>query len=252
MNRRPGIITLTILCVFTVAGISCNRDKAAPKLSPEQAKMAEANKRSIEASKKTTVAKVNGAVVTMYELVREMNEIAPQYIKPGQEKDPQVDEKVKKEALDRLIYRELAVQEALREGMKVGPETIEGGLKKVKADLKSEDAYREKLTKSGITEEELKKQIERNILVEMVTEREIFGKVKIDPEQVKKMYAKKRASYRGPAGQMSFEEARPLIEEELMKPAVNEREDEWVDGLRKAAKIEITLDQSAKEIHKVK
>jgi hypothetical protein len=50
---------------------------------------------------------------------------------------------------------------------------------------------------------------------------------------------------------LSLEEGRPLIEQELMTPAVNKREDEWVAELKKAAKIEITLGQSAKEIRSV-
>lgn len=251
------IITLTMLFAFAIPGASCNREKASnkgiPELSPEQAKIVEAHKKSIEAWKRTMVAKVNGAPITMYDLIKEMNQIAPQYIKSAQKRDRQVDEKVKKDALDRLIYRELAVQEAVRQGLKVGPEYIRDALAKGRAGLKSEDAYRENLRRSGLTEEELKNQIERNLLVEMITEKEIFDKVaKIDPEQVKKSYAKGRASYKGPSGQMSFEEARPLIEEKLMTLAVNRREDQWVDQLKKSAKIEVTLGQSAKEIHSIK
>jgi hypothetical protein len=256
MNKKPGIITLAILFAFALSGISCNRDKVSNKgisvLSPEQAKMVEAKEKSIAASKKTTAAKVNSVNISMNDLLAEMNAIAPQYIKPGQKRDPKVDEKVRKDALDRLIYRELAVQEAARQGMKVPLEKIGDEVKKVKTGMKSEQAYRENLMKSGLTEEELKKQIERNLLIEMITEKEIFEKAKIDPEQVKKAYAKGKASYKGPSWQMSFEEARPLIEQKLMTLAVNKREDEWVDELKKAAKIEITLGQSAGEIHSVK
>ena len=35
-----------------------------------------------------------------------------------------MDEKVRKEAMDRLIYRELAIQEAARQGMTAAPEKI--------------------------------------------------------------------------------------------------------------------------------
>ena len=179
-----------------------------------------------------------------------MNEVGPQYIKPGQKKDPKVDEKVRKEALDRLIYRELAVQEARRQGMQPPPGAVEDELKKMKAALKTEDAYRQKLANSGLTEEELKKQLERNILVDMITEHEIFDKVKVDPKLVKKSYEKEKSSYKGPSGQvMSFEEARPIIEEKLMRPLVQKREDVWVAELKKAAKIDIIQNQAEKEIH---
>ncbi len=182
-----------------------------------------------------------------------MNEIVSQYIKPGQKKDPGIDEKVRKEALDRLIYRELAVQEAKRQGIQPPSGAVDEQLKKFKAALKTEDAYRQKLKDSGLSEDDLRKQIARNILVEMINEKEIFDKVKVDPMLVKKTYAKEKASYKGPSGaQMSFDEARPIIEEKLMKPLVQKREDEWVEGLEKTAKIEITLDKSAKDIHRLK
>lgn len=242
-----------LLVMIALSGHACSKEKSGEKKAPGHEKMVEAYQKSMLESKKNVVAKVNGATIPMYDLISEMNAVAPQYIKPGQKRDPKVDEKVRKEALDRLIYRELAVQEAVRQGMKVPTQAIADNLKKLKADLKTEDAYREKLKQFGLTEEELKKQLERSVLVEMITEKEIFDKVKVDPKQVEKTYAKEKASLKGPSGKpLSFEEARPLIEEKLMKPAVNKREDEWVDGLKKAAKIEITLGQSAKEIHSVK
>lgn len=246
-----GSVTLAIL-VLALTCVSCNREKAASKLPLEQARADKAMNKSIETSKQNTVAKVNGVTITMYDLINEMNTVAPQYIKPGQKRDQQVDEKVKKAAMDRLVFRELAVQEAIRQGMKVAPENVEAALKKIKDALKTEQAYREKLRQKGLTEEELKKQLERNILVDMITEKEIFKKVTVDPTQIKKVYARDKASYKGPSGQMSFEEARPLIEEKLMTPLVQKREDAWVDSLTKAAKIEITLDEPAKGIHSMR
>ena len=239
-------IFLIALITIELMGVSCNRDKVSGRGS-EQSKMFEEKRKSVEKLRKTTVARVNGVDISAYDLNKEIKVIAPQYVKPGQERDATVVEKMNKEALDRLIYRELAIQEALRQGMQVPSEAIADELKKTKEELTSEDAYRENLAKSGITEEELKKQLERNILVEMITEKEIFNKVTIDPGEVKKTFAQKKKSFKGPSGQMSFEEARPVIEEELMAAAVIKREDEWVEGLKKAARIEVAQDQSVKE-----
>ena len=247
--------TFLIMLIF-LAGVACNRNKEAAKpavkLPPGHEKAVEAITKSMEEAKKAIEAKVNGVVISGYDLVKEMNAIAPQYIKPGQPKDPKVDEKVRKEALDRLIYRELAVQEAMKQGLQVPPQNIDQEIAKMKKTLKTEDAYRQKLSSLGVTEAELRKQIERSILIDMVTEKEIFDKVKVDPNLVKKTYAKEKGSYKGPSGQvMSFEEARPLIEEKLMTPLVQKREDEWVAQLKKAAKIEISQEQASKKIHAV-
>ncbi len=252
MRAVEKTFILVIVCALGLSGISCSRQKTNKALPPEHEKMVEAYNKSMEESKKSTAAIVNGVNITMYDLVKEMNEIGLQYIKPGQKKESRVDEKVRKEALDRLIYRELAVQEAMRQGIQPPPGAVDEQLKKFKAALKTEAAYRQKLKESGLSEDDLRKQIARNILVDMITEKEIFDKVKVDPMLVKKVYAKEKASYKGPSGaQMSFDEARPIIEEKLMKPLVQKREDEWVEGLKKTAKIEIMLDKSAKDIHRL-
>lgn len=251
-----SIIAISVL-VLSLALLSCSKEKQAekktPAVPPGHEKVIESYKKSVEESKKVVVAKVNGAGITMHELINEMNVIGPRYVKPGQQRDSKLDDKVRQEALDGLIYRELAVQEAVRQGMKVPPEQIQDSLKKIKTGMKTEDAFRQRLTMSGLTEEGLKKQVERDLLVEMITEKEIFEKINVDQKQVEKVYAKKKDSYKDTSGKpMSLEEARPLIEQELMAPAVAKRENEWIEGLKKSARIEMTLDQSADKIRSVK
>ncbi len=248
-------VTFFAIVLICYAGLSCTKNKEGNKgkpVTPQATMSSEQYLKSVEESKKVVVAKVNGNDILMFDLVREMNTIGPQYIKQGQKITPEIDKQVRKEALDRLIYRELAVQEAVKQGMTVPPEKIDPQISKMRTDLKSDDAYKQRLKSMGMTEAELRKQIERNLLVEMITEKEIFDKVKIDPALIKKTYERDKASYRGPSGQMSFEEAKPAIEDKLMTPLVQKREDEWVDEMKKKAKIEITMGEAAKGIHSVK
>ena len=236
-------VGFVVLATLGISLISCKGDTAPNKGTSSRPSEPTTDpgkpRESVEDPKKTIVAKVNGVPISVDELVREMNTIAPQYVKPGQKTDPPTDEKIRKEALDRLIYRELAVQEAKRQGMKAPAGAVAAEMKRLKAEMKTEDAFRQRLVKSGITEEELKGRIGRNLLVEMITEKEIFGKVTVDLDEARKVYAKKKKSYLGPSGPLSFEEARPLIEMELKTAAVQKREDEWVGELKKAARIEI-------------
>jgi len=238
-----AIICFIAVLVIGFTLISCKGDttqnKEPSNRTPEPSRIAEEHQSRVEESKRTIAAKVNGVPISRYDLVAEMNTIAPQYIKPGQKRDPRTDEKVRKEALNRLIWRELAVQEAKKQGMKAPAGAVAEEMKRIKAEEKTEEAFRQRLAKSGMTEEELRRQIERNILVEMITEKEIFGKVTVDLDGTKKVYEKKRESFKGPSGPMTFEEARPLIEKELTTAAVQKREDEWVREMRKGARIEI-------------
>jgi hypothetical protein len=253
MKTLVRIFWLILLCAVALTVISCNRnktEKGSANLPPEHAKAVEAYKKGVEESKKIIVAKVNGADITMNDLIREMNAVAPQHLKAGQKRDQQFDKKIQKEALDRLIYRELAIQEAARQGMSVPPQAVGEEMQKARARFKTEGDFKASIAKAGMTEDELRKEIERNLIIDMITEKEIFDKVKVDPALVKKTYEKEKATLTGPTGkQLSFEEARPIIERKLMTPLVQKREDAWVDGLKKAAKIEITLGEPAKEIH---
>jgi len=221
-------VGFVVLATLGISLISCKGDTAPNKGTSSRPSEPTTDpgkpRESVEDPKKTIVAKVNGVPISVDELVREMNTIAPQYVKPGQKTDPPTDEKIRKEALDRLIYRELAVQEAKRQGMKAPKGAVAEELKKIKAEMKTEDAFRQNLAKSGITEEELKRQIERNILVEMIAEKEIFGKVKLKPDAARNTFA--------------------------MTLAVQNREDEWVEGLKKAARIEISPGPPAKGIRR--
>jgi hypothetical protein len=256
MKTFAGVGIVIALFSLMMSAVSCSKDKAADKpgviQSSEESKKAEAFRKGVSESKETIIAKVNDAGISMFDLIGEMNTIAPQYIKPGQKKTPEIDEQVRKEALDRLIYRELAVQEAVKQGMRVPQEKIDQQIKKIRADLKSEEAFQQKLSAMGTTEAELKKQFERAFLVEMITQKEVFDKVKIDIGLIRKTYENEMALYKGPSGQMSFKEARPAIEEKLMTPRIQKREDEWVDRMKKNAKIEITMGKDVNAIQSVR
>jgi len=238
-----GILCSVAVIFLGFSMSSCTGEKAPTKEvstpSSEPSRGTGDPRKNIEEPDKAIAATVNGVAISRPDLLGEMNAIAPLYIQPGEKRDPKTDEKIRKEALDRLIYRELAVQEAKRQGMKAPAGAVAEELKRIKAERKTEEAFRQNLAKSGITEEDLKRRIERGILVEMITEKEIFGKVTVDLGEARKVYDKRMESYKDPSRPMTFEEARPLIERELKTAAVQKREDEWIGALKKAARIEI-------------
>ncbi len=251
MKAVEKTFILVIICAVALSGMSCSRqnspDKATNKaLTQENAKTAESYKESMVEAKKTVIASVNGANISLLDLRKEINTIRPQYVRPGQRTDPKADAQMKKDALDRLIYRELAVQEAGRRGMKVAPEMVEKELKKLKAGLKTEEAYRAQLSKSGLTEEELKQQIAKGLLIDMITQKEVDSKVKVTESQMKKSYEEHKSHFKDQAGkQMTFEKARPFIEQKLKEEAISAREDKWIREMKKTARIEIMPGQPA-------
>ena len=191
------IIVGMLLLTIGLTGISCSKEKTAEKTAPppEDAKTIAENKRSGEEAKKIVVAKVNGAELTMKELIDMMNQIAPRYLKDPAKRSPEIDSKVRKEALDTLVFRELAFQEAIRQGMKVKPEDVDATIRKLKTKFDSENTYKEYLVKSGLTEASLRKQVERDQLIEMINTKEVLLKTKVDEKLVQDTYNKKKASF---------------------------------------------------------
>ncbi|MFZ2198527.1 MAG: peptidylprolyl isomerase [Thermodesulfovibrionales bacterium] len=161
----------------------------------EEPKQAEEAKRSAEEAKKIIVARVNGAEINMFMLVRAMNRIAPKYLKEGEAATKETNEQIKNEALNRLIFEELAVQEAIRQGINPSPEAIDKVVAQVRESVGTEEAYREYLDKADLTEETLKKLVERSQRYELITAREIYGKISIDEKLLKDEYEKEKGKF---------------------------------------------------------
>ena len=256
MKKNIFIIIGTLIAVVMLFPIlSCNKKedvskstavKEEQKMTPEQERKAEKIKQGIRESQNIVIATVNGAALTMFDLVREMNAIAPKYIRKGQTETPEITANVKREALNNLIFKELAVQEAIKEGMKVNPEAIADVIDKVRAQAGSEEAYKKYLEERNLSEEALKKTIERSHILEMITAREVFDKIKVDEKTLRHAYEKEKASFmtkENPPRQMSFEEAKGFIERRIKAEKGAKRIGEWNNKLREKAQINVMLDE---------
>ncbi len=339
--KRPRLLWMPMLVavLFGLISVSCSKKDDSRAVKPAgHDKMVEERVKDIEESKKTVVAKVNGTEIRMNELVERMNFIAPMYAKSPREMTPELDQKVKRHALDILIFRELAIQEAVRKGIIAPPQEVSEMVRQRKAEMGSEEAFRNNLRMTGHTEESFRKMTERNLLFDIIADREITRKVRVDEKQLKEAFKKEKgkllipetivvdevrisvagneaaamkkadeiltlirknnndvlktpqenvvqvrqgqmskAEYpeifkaaermnvdelsgvireadglhiikllgREPAKPMSFEDARPRLENELQAPLVAKRKQEWETALKKQAKIEILIDTGA-------
>ena len=168
--------------------------KTAEERKVEEAKQAEEVRKAEEEAKKNIVARVNGADINMFMLTRAMNRVAPKYIKEGAP-TPETTAKIRNEALNRLILEELAVQEAIKQDINPAPEAIDKVVGQVRKNLGSEQAYMEYLVKNNLTEDTLKKLIERSQRYELITAREVYGKVKVDEKLLQNEYEKEKGKY---------------------------------------------------------
>jgi parvulin-like peptidyl-prolyl isomerase len=202
MKKRVSAWMACFLAVIVaLAGTACKKgpDKAGTAKEPAgHDKMVEGHLKSIEDSKKVVVARVNGVNIIMNDLMNRMAQITFQHSGRGQQMTPEVRQKAEKEVLDMLIFRELAVQQAVNAGMKASPEAVVQAVAVLRTNAGSDEAFKKSLTMSGDTEESLRRSVERNMLFDMIATREIFGKIKVDEKRLRDSYAKDKAKYAFP------------------------------------------------------
>lgn len=134
------------------------------------------------------VAEVNGKSINLASFLRIINSIS------RHEKNY---EDLKKEAIERLIIEELALERALKMGITAEKREIDNSLIEIRLDL-GEKGYREYLDKERITEAELKSRLARKIILEKVYSKEVLEKAKIDEERLKREYEAQKERFRLP------------------------------------------------------
>ena len=139
-------------------------------------------------ARKEIVAKVEGAEISMYELVRMMNRVHSAYYSGVEVLTPEINKEIQERALDRLIFEELAIREAIRQKIKIDPEKIDKIINETKKLYPTKEGYQKYLDDIGITEAQLRSQAERTDLLEAITGKEVYQKVTIDPKDVERLY----------------------------------------------------------------
>jgi parvulin-like peptidyl-prolyl isomerase len=141
------------------------------------------------------VAKVNGVELRSdyirFRLNLDMRRI-------GQNLNAQQKAKLAEAIIEKEIVRELMYQEGKDKGSNVSPETVEKELQEFKNSYGSEDDFQQALKVRGISEDELKKGIEVDLIAKNLLDDRVKGKVHITDTQVKKFYEDKKESFMRP------------------------------------------------------
>lgn len=140
------------------------------------------------------VAKVNLAGITLRDLMNKIREITMKNY--GREQiTPSLAERIKNEALDRLIIEELAYQHARSLEVQVTPEEIEQKTAQMKKWLGGEEQFQDYLIKNNTTEQDFRIQTERYMTVKKALEKEVVAKVEVTEEDVQNAYAEAKEHY---------------------------------------------------------
>ncbi len=238
MKNKFTAISVMLLVASMFA--ACKRtEPTSAAISPEGHQQ-EMLAKSFDESKKAIVARVNGQPVTMFSLLREMNEIAPAYRSTDGQISPQAHEQIRQNALNNVIFIELAAREARKRGMKASPEMLDREIEKIRKGTGSSEAYQAYLAKNGLTETELRNIIEQDALFEMIADQEIDNRITISDAALRARYQKDKPELKDSAHRtMTFEAARPLLEQKLKEETAERKMREWQKELKKNARVEI-------------
>lgn len=116
----------------------------------------------------------------------------------GQNLDAKQKAKLAGAIIDKEIVRELMYQEGQVKGSGVSPEMVEKELQEFKKSYGSEEKFQEILKVRGLSEDQLKKGIEVDLIAKNLLDDRVKGKVHVTDTQVKKFYEDKKENFKRP------------------------------------------------------
>jgi parvulin-like peptidyl-prolyl isomerase len=142
------------------------------------------------------IVKVNDAPITSRMLKQAMQERIPT---TGHR---MVSEKrfseIRQEELEKLIVKELLVQEAKRFGIKADSGEIALELKKIKDRFPDKKKFEQALQLQGLTLADIQKGLERHIVIQKVVDQEVYSKVHLTESELKEYYEGHQEQFRIP------------------------------------------------------
>jgi parvulin-like peptidyl-prolyl isomerase len=144
------------------------------------------------------VARVNGAVLTDRDLVREMFAIFP-YAKQHNGFPKAQEAAIRQGALEMIIFEELVYQEAGRRKLTVSAEQLNHAEADFRKQFNSPDEYTQYMqTEMHGSRQALRKQIQRSLLIEEVLKSDVEDKATVSLAEVKAYYDKNPARFEQP------------------------------------------------------
>ncbi|MFQ5673512.1 MAG: peptidylprolyl isomerase [Nitrospinales bacterium] len=141
------------------------------------------------------VARVNGVDIPGQYVWRQLKQIILQRKAQGKRLSPDQEKAEAKKLTEQEIERELLLQRGKELGLQASPEQTEQRFNKIKASFKSDHEFQDKLAEEKMTPDELRKEVEMDLLMEAVLKKEIEPRIEITPEELKAYYEKNKNQF---------------------------------------------------------
>jgi parvulin-like peptidyl-prolyl isomerase len=179
------------------------------------------------------VAKVNGAVLTDRDLLREMFTIFP-YAKQHNGFPKAQEASIRQGALEMIIFEELVYQEAERRKLIVSAAQVNAAEAQFRKQFNSPDQYEQYLqAEMGGSEKQLRQQIQRSLLIEEVLKAEVEDKAVVTLADVRAYYDKNPGRFTTPES-FSIQSISILPPQKATPEAINANRKRAEDALLQA------------------
>jgi peptidyl-prolyl cis-trans isomerase C len=134
------------------------------------------------------VAVVNGFVITKVEFDRKLNQVKQHMLRQGQQISDDILAKIKTDIEGKMIDEELLFQESRKKGITAEPEAITAELKKIKKGFPTDADFKKLMAESGLTEAELRSNIERGQVIKKLIDTQIMALIVIPDPEIRTFY----------------------------------------------------------------
>jgi hypothetical protein len=150
--------------------------------------------------------------------------------------------------LDRLIDQWIVRTEALASRFpQPSDEEVERSLARLKRSFSSPQAFEERKKQSGLTEEEIRRELKSQLYLSNYLDSRFRASIQIDDKAIEDFYRNRvvpRAEARGQTAP-TLEAAHDFIQEALVQRAINEQADKWLKESRARVRVENLLSEKA-------
>lgn len=144
-------------------------------------------------------ARVNGVEISSFRLERHFEDyLKAQGRNVGAIRNPSVFKRLKREALDQLIDKQLLWEEAMRRGIEVDPEEVRKVRAAVVKTFVTEEAFIRRITDAGFDDASYEQYLRQEIAGNQVLQ-ELIGQVEVSDTEIRQTYEQNRDRFERPA-----------------------------------------------------
>jgi peptidyl-prolyl cis-trans isomerase C len=164
-KRFYQIVTILILVLFSLPAMAADKTPSGGK-----------------------VAVINGVVITQAHFDKELKVHLERVSRQGKQISEEQITALKKDVLDGLIEREVLYQESQKAGIKIDEQKVNDQMAGIRKRFPKEEEFKKALASMGLTEEEVRTQIQRGLSIRGLIDQKVANKIVVTDEETKAYY----------------------------------------------------------------